>query len=889
MLSKLQSVKLFNCLISRFSAKVQLRSVLIVPPVLQICGLMVFVGYLLLQNGEQAVKKQAVELQNQIGDRIEHNLNSYLTSFKQTNQINGVMAVDLMLPQINKFLSTLKIGRLGKAFIVDRSGRIIATSKTEAKSNLTNGHKQRLLGSQSQDSLILLTNRHLIQHFGSWKLLLDNQEFQFTEAGARYFVQVKNWQDKSGFDWLIVVVIPEAEFIGQIHQNLLLTIFLSVAALLVAIEIGFLIERWIIKPIVQLNIISKKIASGECPHNTAMPRCAELGERGNSLDIISWQLQKSLTVLESQRAEMKVLNEALSASQSQLTQLQSTQEKLIQSQHICQQQNHAKSEFLANMSHELRTPLNAILGFTQIMSYDNSLSCENKRNLDIINHAGGHLLNLINDILELSKVEAGKSTLNLSNFDLVRLLDRLQDMFRFRAVAQGIQLIFEYTPDIPQYVQTDESKLRQVLVNLLENAFKFTKIGSVTLRVSMDTEAQDTRGEEENCGINFSQALIFEVADTGSGISPQEMNLLFEAFQQTDSGIKSQGGTGLGLAISRKYVQLMGGNITVSSILDIGSKFTFNIQITPVSGGKITIQQPQQQVIALAPGQQVYRILVVDDVLESRLVVVKLLSSIGFIVREADNGQEAIAQWRKWQPHLIFMDMRMPVMDGYEATKIIKASMVAQRAKKTLKTDHETLEKVYLQLAAQADTDTGCKCLSNQELHPHGNSSDIYESAKLNTIPSRKETQQQQCVPQTDTVIIALTASAFEEEHQKVLSAGGDDFIRKPFTRELLLDKVKQHLSVKYISQGEITKTADVHQERQILSPAPEILSELSQMSPTWLENIHHAAAICSDDLIFELLQEVSPAKSQLFQLFRDLASEYQFEKIVELTGKKAE
>ncbi|WP_414548299.1 ATP-binding protein [Anabaena sp. CCY 0017] len=859
------------------------------PPVLQICGLMVFACYLLLQNGEQAVKKQAIQLQNEIGDRIEQNLNSYLTSFKQTNQINGVMAVDLMLPQINKFLSNLKIGHLGKAFIVDRYGRMIATSKTEAKYNFTDGQKQRRLGSQSQDSLILLTNRHLIQRFGSWKFLLGNQEFQFTEAGARYFVQIKNWQDEIGFDWLVVVVIPEAEFIEKIHQNLLITILLSVAALLVAIEIGFLIERWIIKPIVQLNIVSKKIASGECPQITAMQRCAELGEIGNSFNIISWQLQKSLMLLESQRAEMNVLNEALSTSQSQLTQLQSTQEKLIQSQHISQQQNHAKSEFLANMSHELRTPLNAILGFTQIMSYDNSLSCENKRNLDIINHAGGHLLNLINDILELSKVEAGKSTLNMSNFDLVRLLDGLEDMFHFRAISQGIKLIFEYTPDIPQYVQTDESKLRQVLVNLLENAFKFTKIGSVTLRVSMETEEQEIRGQEENGGINFSQSLIFEVADTGSGISPQEINLLFEAFQQTDSGIKSQGGTGLGLAISRKYVQLMGGNISVSSILEIGSKFTFNIQITPVSASQITIQQPPQQVIALAPGQQVYRILVVDDVLESRLVVVKLLSSIGFIVREADNGQEAIAQWRKWQPHLIFMDMRMPVMDGYEATKIIKASVVGQRVKKTLKTDNDRLEKIYLQLAAQADTDTGYKCLSNQALHPHGNSSDIYESAKLNTIPSMKETQQQQCVPPADTVIIALTASAFEEEHQKVLSAGGDDFIRKPFTREVLLDKVKQHLSVKYISQGEITKTADVHQERQILSQAPEILRELSQMSPTWLENIHHAAAICSDDLIFELLQEVPPAKSQLFQLFRDLASEYQFEKIMELTRTKAE
>lgn len=234
--------------------------------------------------------------------------------------------------------------------------------------------------------------------------------------------------------------------------------------------------------------------------------------------------------------------------------------------------NRAKSEFLASMSHELRTPLNAILGFTQLMSRDTLLNTENQQNLAIINRAGEHLLNLINDILEMSKIEAGRSNLNLSNFDLIKLLENLKEMLQFRATAKGLVLVFEYANNIPQYIEADASKLRQVLLNLLGNAIKFTKVGRVTLWVSPDL------GELPN-----SSYLNFEATDTGSGIAPEEIKLLFEAFGQTETGRNSQQGTGLGLAISRKYVQLMGGDISVSSTVNVGSRFTFNIQIETIS------------------------------------------------------------------------------------------------------------------------------------------------------------------------------------------------------------------------------------------------------------------------------------------------------------------
>jgi PAS domain S-box-containing protein len=326
--------------------------------------------------------------------------------------------------------------------------------------------------------------------------------------------------------------------------------------------------------------------------------------------------------------------------------------------------NRAKSEFLASMSHELRTPLNAILGFTQVMSHDTKLSSEHQQNLAIINRAGEHLLNLINDILEMSKIEAGRAVLNIHSFDFIHLLISLEEMLKFRASSKGIQLIFITEPDVPQYIQADENKLRQVLLNLLSNAIKFTDHGSVTLRVTL----KDNQTHPENEKLT----LHVEIQDTGTGIAPEEIELLFETFGQTASGRKSQQGTGLGLAISQKYVQLMGGNIHVTSKLGEGSTFAFDISITPAAVVDVQVNNHKCPIVGLAPQQPEYRILVVDDARDSRLLLEKILTSIGFLVQEAANGQEAIALWQKWQPHLILMDMQMPVMDGYTATKIIK-------------------------------------------------------------------------------------------------------------------------------------------------------------------------------------------------------------------------
>ena len=321
--------------------------------------------------------------------------------------------------------------------------------------------------------------------------------------------------------------------------------------------------------------------------------------------------------------------------------------------------NKAKSSFLANMSHELRTPLNAILGFAQLMQLDSSLERSQMDKLAIINRSGEHLLSLINDVLNISKIEAGKMELNSNDFNLFWLLQTTEDILKLKAEKKGIELIFECHPDTPQYVNADERKIRQILINLLNNALKFTDEGRVTVRVKPDSK-------------NIYR-LRFAIEDTGAGIAQNELSSLFEAFSQTNSGRHSGEGTGLGLPISRKFVQLMEGEMTVDSQLGMGTVFNFDILSKPVLEKKLSEQTVSRTVVGLAPNQPSYRILVADDDIENRQIVLQLLESIGFEVKEAVNGQEAIEIWQDWQPQLICMDIHMPVVDGYQASKKIKS------------------------------------------------------------------------------------------------------------------------------------------------------------------------------------------------------------------------
>jgi PAS domain S-box-containing protein len=325
--------------------------------------------------------------------------------------------------------------------------------------------------------------------------------------------------------------------------------------------------------------------------------------------------------------------------------------------------NRAKSVFLSNMSHELRTPLNIILGFSQLLLRGGSINGQQKEYLDTINRGGEHLLTLINDVLEMAKIEAGRVSFTPIDLDLYKLLDWVQQMFQMKAQSKGLQLLLERAPNLPQFIHTDESKLRQVLVNLVGNAVKFTQQGEIALRVKQG----EMHGETDPL------TLLFEVEDTGPGIAVTDISRLFQPFVQTESGQKAHEGTGLGLAISQKFVNLMGGEITVSSTVGMGTVFRFAIQTALAAPMPALTTVPRLTVIGLAADQPAYRILIVEDKAENRQILRELLTPVGFAVREAVNGLEAIACWEQWQPHLIWMDIRMPVMDGYEATQRIKA------------------------------------------------------------------------------------------------------------------------------------------------------------------------------------------------------------------------
>jgi len=337
--------------------------------------------------------------------------------------------------------------------------------------------------------------------------------------------------------------------------------------------------------------------------------------------------------------------------------------------------NRAKSQFLAKMSHELRTPLNAILGFTQVMNRSSNTPSEFQEHLGIINRSGEHLLMLINDVLEMSRIEAGQLVLTESCFDLFRLIHSIQEMFMLKASEKGLRLNIEESPCLPRYLYGDQAKIRQIMINLLSNAIKFTDQGHVILRVKCEDGGLEKDEAEAKQAGQKPFKLCFEVEDTGSGVAAADVESIFEAFMQTESGRSAQG-TGLGLSISRQFARLMAGDITVMSAPTGGAIFTCHVTLHLPLSLDIEASRVNCQVLGLEPGQPTYRILVAEDVLENRHLLLTILESAGFEVRGVENGVDAIAQWQAWCPHLIFMDIQMPTMEGYEATRQIRAQEV---------------------------------------------------------------------------------------------------------------------------------------------------------------------------------------------------------------------
>ncbi|MRR50397.1 MAG: response regulator [Rhodocyclaceae bacterium] len=447
--------------------------------------------------------------------------------------------------------------------------------------------------------------------------------------------------------------------------------------------------------------------------------------------------------------------------------------------------NRAKSVFLANMSHELRTPLNAVLGFAQLMARDPQLAASHRRELDIIDHSGRHLLSLINDVLEISRIEAGRPTVQNDTFDLPATLQAIEDMIRVRADAKGLALRVELPPGLPRHVFGDAPHLRQVLINLLGNAIKFTTQGEVCLRLS----------ESNGC-------IRFEVEDTGPGIALEDQARVFDAFYQAANGAAKGDGAGLGLTISNNFVRLMGGQLSISSTPGQGSTFSFTLPLPPRQA--VQDSSPRGRVVSLAAGQTGYRVLVVEDNADNRALLATLLRNVGFQVAEAENGACAVEQYNHWHPDFIWMDMRMPVLDGYEATRMIRR------------------------------------------------------------LPGGGEVK-----------IVALTASAFEEDRPAILATGCDDMVTKPVDEDQFFAVMARLLGVKFDYANQPPAAS--------ASPAPDTPVDFSPLPDGLRAELARAAEILDGEAVNAVAEQLRSKQPALAQALTDLAANYRFDRIGEL------
>ncbi len=574
--------------------------------------------------------------------------------YNPNQQFQGVLISRLTLSAVGDFLKSLNVGQEGRKFIVERDGKLVATSTNESLFHDRQGKLERFAAFDSNDPLTKATTQYLIRKFGDLNQIKSTQILDFEIAGARQFVQVSPFQDQQGLDWLTIVAIPESEFMAQINANTYTTILLCLAALGLATVLGIYTSRWISQPVYRLSQASKAIAEGNLAQSVEPSNVQELGVLAQSFNRMAQQLRDSFTALETTNQELEIRVEERTA-------------ELSIAKDQADKANQAKSDFLANMSHELRTPLNGILGYAQILNRSKILPDKERNGVNIIYQCGSHLLTLINDILDISKIEARKLDLVPNAIHLPSFLQGVVEICRVRSDQKDLNFIYQPAPNLPEGIEADEKRLRQVLINLLGNAIKFTDQGSVTLRVEV---------LEPEVDIPIPR-LKFQIEDTGVGIAEGQLSRLFQAFEQVGDQKRQSEGTGLGLAISQKIVGLMGGEIKVKSELGVGTNFFFEVALPIATDWAKQNSVNQGQTIIGYEGAPKH-ILIVDDRWENRSVLVNLLEPLKFNFTEAENGQEGLDKAREKLPDLVITDLAMPVMDGFTMLKQLRSEAKLQ-------------------------------------------------------------------------------------------------------------------------------------------------------------------------------------------------------------------
>ena len=571
-----------------------------------------------------------------------------LPLYNQSQQFQGTLIGRLTLSTVGDFLKNLNVGRQGRTFIIERDGKLVATSTNESLFHDKQSKRERVAAADSNDPLTKAATQYLIRKFGDLSQINSTQILDFEIEGAKQFVQVSPFQDKQGLNWLTIVAIPESEFMAQINANTRTTILLCLAALGLATVLGIYTSRWISLPVLLLSQASKAIAEGNLEQTVQPSNVKELGILSQSFNLMAQQLRDSFTALETTNQELEHRVEERTA-------------ELSIAKEVADSANQAKSDFLANMSHELRTPLNGILGYAQILDRSKVLPDKERHGVQIIHQCGSHLLTLINDVLDLSKIEARKLELTPKAIHFPSFLQGVVEICRVRSDQKGIDFIYHPESNLPEGIEADEKRLRQVLLNLLGNAIKFTDSGSITLKVEVN---------DSNSSIPIPR-IKFQIEDTGVGIASDEINKIFQAFEQVGEQKRQSEGTGLGLAISQRIVELMGGKIQVESEIGVGSNFYFEVALPSASDWAQQNSVNNGRTIIGYEGVPRH-ILIVDDRWENRSVLLNLLEPMGFIITEAENGQEGLDKARQRLPDLIVTDLVMPVMDGFELLKQLR-------------------------------------------------------------------------------------------------------------------------------------------------------------------------------------------------------------------------